>query len=119
MINEAGFTLYNKEKPDVSVVGVVFSILSLLFVIALVFMKLRMSLALDSKAARTDALRTAGRAYLPLALAAGLVCHALFGWWWADPVSALLMVPLIVRQGWDSIETSKGNSPSQIVKTDS
>jgi len=32
-------------------------------------------------------------------LLAGLLLNALFGWWWADPFAALVMVPIIVREG--------------------
>ena len=36
-------------------------------------------------------------------LLAGLGFNAWLGWWWADPVSGLLMVPLIAREGWAAV----------------
>jgi hypothetical protein len=39
--------------------------------------------------------------YLSLALLAGVGLHELFGWWWADPVGALAMLPVILLQGWE------------------
>jgi divalent metal cation (Fe/Co/Zn/Cd) transporter len=39
--------------------------------------------------------------YLSAILLGGLLLNALFGWWWADPVSGLVMVPIIGREGTD------------------
>jgi divalent metal cation (Fe/Co/Zn/Cd) transporter len=41
--------------------------------------------------------------YLSLALLAGVGLHELFGWWWADPVGALAMLPVILWQGWETL----------------
>ena len=29
---------------------------------------------------------------------------ALIGWWWADPIAALLMVPMIAQEGWEAVQ---------------
>jgi divalent metal cation (Fe/Co/Zn/Cd) transporter len=42
-------------------------------------------------------------AYLSAILVAGLGLNALFGWWWADPVAALAMVPIIVKEGIEAL----------------
>jgi Co/Zn/Cd efflux system component len=42
-------------------------------------------------------------AALSLALLAGVGLHELFGWWWADPVGALAMLPVILWQGWETL----------------
>jgi hypothetical protein len=34
----------------------------------------------------------------------GLVLNAVLGWWWADPAAALVMVPIIVKEGIDGIK---------------
>ena len=36
-------------------------------------------------------------------LLCGLVLNASLGWWWADPVSALAMVPIIAKEGSDAL----------------
>jgi divalent metal cation (Fe/Co/Zn/Cd) transporter len=41
--------------------------------------------------------------YLSVALLAGVGFYALFGWWWADPVGALAMLPVILWQGWETL----------------
>ena len=46
-----------------------------------------------------DARQTDICAYLSAILLAGLLLNASFGWWWADPVTALVMTPIIAREG--------------------
>jgi divalent metal cation (Fe/Co/Zn/Cd) transporter len=41
--------------------------------------------------------------YLSAILLGGLLLNALLGWWWADPVAALVMVPIIAKEGVDGI----------------
>ena len=48
---------------------------------------------------RADAKQTELCAYLSAILLGGLLLNALFGWWWADPIAALVMVPIIAREG--------------------
>ncbi len=119
IVNESGSKLYYKEKSEESIVGLVLSILSLIAMPVLAVMKFRTAKSLESKALRADAVETAVCAYLSFALFLGLGLRTWFGWWWADPVAALLMVPLIVREGWEAIEESKGNASGGTVKTDS
>jgi divalent metal cation (Fe/Co/Zn/Cd) transporter len=119
IMNESGSKLYYKEKSDESIVGLVLSIVSLIAMPVLAVTKLRVSKAMESRTLRDDAIRTAIFIYLSVMLFLGLGLRAWLGWWWADPIAALLMVPLIVRGGWEAIEESKGSSSSGTVKTDS
>jgi len=41
--------------------------------------------------------------YLSYILLAGLALNALFGWWWADPVAALVMVPSVAKEGIEAL----------------
>ena len=61
--------------------------------------KLRAARALSSGAMRADAYETMACAWLSLTTLAGLALNAAFGWWWADPLAALAIVPLVVREG--------------------
>ena len=47
----------------------------------------------------SDAYETITCAWLSLTTLAGLLLNAAFGWWWADPAAALVLVPLIVKEG--------------------
>jgi divalent metal cation (Fe/Co/Zn/Cd) transporter len=111
IMNESGSRLYYREKPETSTVGLVLSVLLLIGMPALAVMKFRMARGLESRALRIDARVTAVCAYLALTLFLGLGLHAWFGWWWVDPVAALLMLPLIVREGWEAVEVSKKGTP--------
>lgn len=42
--------------------------------------------------------------YLSAILLGGLLVTALFGWWWADPVAELVMVPIIAKKGLESLK---------------
>jgi divalent metal cation (Fe/Co/Zn/Cd) transporter len=63
--------------------------------------------ALTSRAIRAEARQTDICMYLSAILLGGLGLNALFGWWWADPIAALLMVPLIV---WEGREALRGHT---------
>jgi len=86
-----------------SPVGLVLSVLSLVVMPALAYSKQRTGRELGSRALVADAIETWVCSYLSLALLAGVGLHQLFGWWWADAVGALAMVPVIVWQGWETL----------------
>ena len=67
------------------------------------FGKFRAAAALSSESLRAEAKETLACSYLSLTLLVGLLANAAAGWWWADPVAALLMVPWLVREGLESI----------------
>ena len=77
--------------------------LSLLVMPVLAHAKRRIALKLGSGALAAEATQTAVCTYLSAILLSGLVLNAQFGWWWADPVAALAMVPLIVREGMEGV----------------
>ena len=54
---------------------------------------------MNSRALHADSRQTGLCAYLSAILLAGLALNALLGWWWADPVAALVMVPIVVNEG--------------------
>jgi cation diffusion facilitator family transporter len=100
---EAVNSLLGREEPDRSVAGLVLSVLSLLIMPALAWWKQRTGREMGSGALVADAAETWVCSYLSLALLAGVGLHELFGWWWADPVGALAMLPVILWQGWETL----------------
>jgi divalent metal cation (Fe/Co/Zn/Cd) transporter len=101
---EAGKSLLRREVPEASVVGVVLSIVSLIVMPLLARAKRRLAAKLDSHALYADSRQTDICAYLSAILLAGLLLNALFGWWWADPVAALCMLPMIIREGTEAVQ---------------
>ena len=83
-------------------VGIVLTALSLIVMPLLARAKLRVAASLGSRALRADAHETIVCAWLSATTLLGLGLNAALGWWWADPVAALAMVPLIVREGLEA-----------------
>ncbi len=100
--------LLTGARPEASAVGMALTLLSLVVMPLLARAKLRTAAALESRALRADAHQTVVCAWLSATTLAGLALNALLGWWWADPVAALAMVPLIVREG---LEAWSGEEP--------
>lgn len=102
IVVESARRLITRDRPEESLVGIVLMVLSLIVMPLLARAKLRMAQALDSRALRADAQETIVCAWLSLTTLIGLGLNAALGWWWADPVAALAMVPLIVREGLEA-----------------
>jgi len=103
MTYEAVKALLQREAPAASLIGIGLAALSLLVMPVLAHAKRRIALKLGSGALAAEATQTAVCTYLSAILLSGLVLNAQFGWWWADPVAALAMVPLIVREGMEGV----------------
>jgi len=87
------------EVTRVSYAGIVIAALSLVVMPWLAYRKRRVARSLQSRALESDSRQTSLCAYLSAILLGGLVVNATLGWWWADSVAALAMVPIIVREG--------------------
>jgi divalent metal cation (Fe/Co/Zn/Cd) transporter len=59
---------------------------------------------LGSSAMHADAKQTDFCVYLSAILLIGLLLNATLGWWWADPLAGLIMVPIIAKEGFDGME---------------
>ncbi len=100
---ESVASLVRHEPPSVSYVGIVVAALSLVVMPWLAHLKRRVATAIQSRALESDSRQTSLCAYLSAILLGGLLLNALLGWWWADPVAALVMVPIIVREGVEAL----------------
>ena len=100
---DAVATLWRREAPEASRVGLGILVLSLLVMPALARAKRRVARALASRALEAEAAQTSLCACLSLIALAGVGLNAALGWWWADPVAALLMTPIIAREGLEGL----------------
>lgn len=100
---DAVSSLVLREPPAESFPGILLAAASLVIMPILVRKKRRVATSLGSAALQADATQTAVCTYLSAILLAGLALNALVGWWWADPVAALLMVPIIAREGIEAV----------------
>ena len=98
------FRLFTKQSAHASAAGIVLAAVSLVVMPLLARAKRRVSSRLGSAAMNADAMQTQFCTYLSAILLAGLLLNALAGWWWADPVAALVMVPLMLREGVEGIQ---------------
>jgi divalent metal cation (Fe/Co/Zn/Cd) transporter len=101
-------TLWSREAPAPSRLGLAILLLSVFVMPLLARAKRRVAVALRSCALQSEATQTSVCAYLSVIALAGVALNALLGWWWADPVSALAMVPLIAHEGWEGV---RGHDP--------
>jgi len=99
---DAGASLVSRERANASVIGIVLSVVSLMVMPLLGRAKRRVAARLNSPALRADSRQTEFCAYLSAILLGGLLLNALLGWWWSDPVAALVMVPFITKEGIDA-----------------
>lgn len=103
VLYEAATGLMQREEPAHSAIGIALAAVSLIVMPALGWAKLSTARRLGSRALAADAKETFVCSYLSLALLLGLGLNAWLGWWWADAVAGLAMLPLILYEGWEAI----------------
>jgi len=100
---EALSDLIRRQAPEHSIPGIVLACVSLIVMPMLSRAKKKVGRELGSAAMNADAKQTDFCVYLSLILLTGLVLNAVAGWWWADPVAALIMVPIVAKEGLDGV----------------
>lgn len=96
---ESVLDLRQRHRPEESVLGMVLAMVSLVVMPLLGRAKRRVARELQSAALAADGMETYLCSYLSFTLLLGLGLNAWQGWWWADPVAALAMVPFMLREG--------------------
>ena len=96
---DAGLTLWHGERPQPTVVGIALLLVSIVVMVWLARAKRRLAKELGSRALAADAFQTTACWWLSIFALSGIGLNALLGWWWADPLAALIMAGLIVREG--------------------
>ena len=89
-------------EPGPSLIGILLTAISLVVMPLLARAKLKVAAGLGSRALRADAHETVACAWMSGTTLIGLALNAAAGWWWADPVCAVLLVPRIAREGWEA-----------------
>lgn len=100
-------SLVLQERPSESNVGIALTALSVLIMPLLARAKRRVAMDVGSRALVAEARQTSLCAYLSAIVLGGLALNAVLGWWWADPVAALFMVPIIAKEGFDGLRGEK------------
>jgi len=100
---DAAQTLWQQRAPERSPLGIGILALSVIVMPLLARSKKKVARALTSSALEAEAAQTSLCAYLSVIGLAGVALNAALGWWWADPVAALVMVPIIVKEGVEGV----------------
>ena len=96
---DAVLSLLGVDEPRPSVIGIALATASLVVMPVLSLAQRHAGRELGSVSAVADSKQTLLCTYLSAALLAGLVLNAAAGWWWADPVAALVIAAVAVREG--------------------
>ena len=96
-------SLIKRETPQESIVGIVLAAVSVVVMPLLVRAKRNVARGINSHALVADSKQTELCTYLSAILLGGLLLNAFLGWWWADSVAALIMVPIIVKEGIEGL----------------
>ena len=91
--------LLRHEAPERSIPGIVIAAVSVVVMPLLARSKRQVASRINSAAMRADSRQTDFCTYLSAILLCGLLLNAFFKWWWADPIAALIMVPIIANEG--------------------
>lgn len=96
-------SLIKREAPEESAIGIVLAAVSVIIMPMLVRAKRKVARGINSGALMADSKQTELCTYLSAILLIGLGLNTLLGWWWADPVAALMMVPIITKEGIEGL----------------
>ena len=96
--------LLSKRRPEHSLPGILLACVSLVVMPLLSRAKKKVGNSMSSAAMHADAKQTDFCVYLSFILLVGLLLNAALGWWWADPIAALVMVPIIAKEGVDGMK---------------
>ena len=96
---EAVGDLAGRARPEASVPGLLLAVAAVILMPRLARAKRALAPALGSQAVSADAQQTSLCALLSAVLIVGVGLNTLFGWWWADPVAALVIGALALEAG--------------------
>ena len=91
--------LWTRETPGRTIPGVLIAVAAVIVMPLLARAKRRVAAELGSGALHSDSRQADFCAYLSAILLVGLALQFGFGWWWIDPLAALIMVPIIAHEG--------------------
>jgi divalent metal cation (Fe/Co/Zn/Cd) transporter len=100
---ESGSTLIRQEAPERSIPGILIAAVSVVLMPMLARAKRRIAAGIGSGAMHADSRQTDFCTYLSAILLGGLLLNAVFGWWWADPIAGLVMVPITANEGVEGL----------------
>lgn len=107
VVGSAGWSLYNRHGQEFSLAGLVLAVLAIPIMYALARAKLKIAGRIGSRALRADAVESITCGWLSAVVVVGLAAQWALDVWWVDSVSALVLVPFLVkeaREAWEGEE---------------
>jgi divalent metal cation (Fe/Co/Zn/Cd) transporter len=103
----AWMALSGYRDPQSSPIGIVLLVVAAFGMPWLANQKRKLAVQVGSASLRADAAESALCGYMSWIALAGLTTNAVFHKPWADPVAALALAPLVVKEGWEAIRVSR------------
>lgn len=94
------------KEPEESLTGIILVLASAALMTFLYFRKTKIAKKIGSRSLQKEAVATLACDLQDMTVFVGLGLNALFGWWWADPVAALLLVPFLIKEGREALKES-------------
>jgi len=95
------------EEPEPSLVGIILVLASAALMTVLYFAKTGLAKKLGSRSLRKEATATLICDLQDLTVLVGLAFSILIGWWWADPLAALILVPFLIKEGREAFQEGR------------
>ena len=105
----SALSLLGYRQPQASRLGIAVLLLAAVIMPWLAREKRKLAAATSSAALRADAAESALCGYLAWIALAGVLLNALWAKPWADPLAAFLLIPLILREGWEALHSSRSS----------
>jgi divalent metal cation (Fe/Co/Zn/Cd) transporter len=99
---ESVHDLVTHARPGQSIPGLAITAAALIVMPLLAIAKRRTGQALGNRTLITESAETAFCAYTSAAALAGVGLNTWLGWWWADPLAALVIAALAVKEGLEA-----------------
>lgn len=112
VIIASALALLGHAEPQPSIVGIVLLIAAALGMPWLAGRKQKLAAQISSASLKADAAESSVCGYLSWIALVGLVVNAIFGKSWADPVAALVLVPFVVKEGWEAMRAFRAGCQS-------
>jgi divalent metal cation (Fe/Co/Zn/Cd) transporter len=95
------------QEPEPSGTGIILVLASAALMTSLYFGKTSIAKKIGSRSLQKEAVATLACDLQDMTVLIGLGFNALLGWWWADPVAALLLVPFLIKEGREALDESR------------
>jgi divalent metal cation (Fe/Co/Zn/Cd) transporter len=103
----SALTFLTQTRPESSWWGVSLAVAAALIMPLLWQGKLRIAQQIGSAALKADAACSVTCAYMSLTLLVGLLLNRFFGWWWADPLAALVLIYFLLQEGREALHEAR------------